>query len=881
MAGRKISELTETLTVDVEQDYVVIQRGTDNKKLKVANMMGSTNVGEDFVDLLGEDGTEYRLIIDQSGKAQVFPKDCVVGHKYAPGDNFKVPLRSERVVVGAMGLKSGAGEKNTTVVDVHGIVVNQAYGGGEAMTTDMAQGTSCSHSFVELYNCSDVNSVNLCGLYLHYKGFNKDGVVDGAWKTLALRGEIPPRCSFLIRGAQHAAMNSDTVNVKLFDYDQEWIDPETKKPIKFGSNGFSFYLCTDANAPTGSVQAYIEHKDATGTTITGYTYDQYYVDLLSAGPAGAATAPPAYNKFFLNCMDIDTGVRRINFRNNKNNAYDLQPINYRTAKNLLDVAPRSLRDGRWEQIEDKIKPNLNTANLINITLGKVPSTRLFTWQSAVTDRGAVKYRKIKDTDGTSKIDPWHEVESDREIVNNHSLFMTIHRVQIDNLEAGLYEYKCGEEGCWSDIEQMEVRAHDQNSTVKMLWTTDQQGFTELEYKAWETVVDAMRADDTMYDANGIPDFDFHLNTGDISQNASNLYEWLYYTKYAGEFCRNIPHMTTCGNNDLVEKKYGFAFNHYATYEGVPKFSELGGTVASKDAEMVSTYSFDIGHTHFICLNSNEEQMYNDYGIYKAQFLDKQARFLDKDLWQVSQRSVKPRWVVVYAHLSPFTVTRAKRLQHWIAVLEHYEVDLFICGHNHTYSRSIPIKCGYEKAEYSEAVSEKNYNTYVTTAATYTAVNETKKDNTTEIDRAANPAHGTYYVMFQAGAAKISGKEKAIDMASGVFTGIDSKHLSVNAPNRPWWYDYNGDLPAQPCYSTMNVTPDTLNLSMYVVNNVVSTNKETGIQTVRTYDEAKALSQAAGKEAVTKFDSLTINYSNRQPAYRTGGVSAPYYTENKN
>ena len=44
--------------------------------------------------------------------------------------------------------------------------------------------------------------------------------------------------------------------------------------------------------------------------------------------------------------------------------------------------------------------------------------------------------------------------------------------------------------------------------------------------------------------------------------------------------RNIPHMTTCGNNDLVEKKYGFAFNHYATYEDVPKFSDLGG--ASED-----------------------------------------------------------------------------------------------------------------------------------------------------------------------------------------------------------------------------------------------------------------------------------------------------------
>lgn len=875
MAGRKISELTETLTVDVEQDYVVIQRGNDNRKLKVANMMGSTNVGEDFVDLLGEDGTEYRLIIDSSGKAQVFPKDCVVGHTYAAGDNFNVPLRSERIVVGAMGLKSGAGEKNTTVVDVHGIVVNQAYGGGEAIATDMAQGASCSHSFVELYNCSDVNSVNLCGLYLHYRGFSPAGVIDGAWKTLALRGEIPPRCSFLIRGAQHAAMNSDTVNVKLFDYDQEWIDPETNEPIKFGSNGFSFYLCTDPNAPTGSVQAYIEQKDATGN-ITGYIYDQYYVDLLSAGPAGAATAPPAYNKFFLNCMDIDTGVRRVNFRNNKNNAYDLQPINYRTVKNLLDVRPRSLRDGRWEQIEDKIKPNLNTANLINITLGKVPSTRLFTWQSAVTDRGAVRYRKIKDADGTSNIGLWYEVESDCEIVNNHSLFMTIHRVQVDDLEPGLYEYKCGGEGCWSDIEQMEVKEYNDDSEIKIILTTDQQGYTEEEYEAWNTCVNAMRQQPGFYNANGLPDFDFHLNCGDVSQNASNLYEWLYYNKYAGEFCRNIPHMVTCGNNDLVEKKYGFAFNHYGTYEGSPRFSELGGTVATRDAEMVSTYSFDVGFVHFICLNSNEEQMYNDYGIDKTAFLDKQARFLDKDLWQVTQREVLPRWVIVYAHLGPFSVTRAPRLQHWIPVLEHYGVDLFLFGHNHSYCRSIPLKTGY-----SGSTSKSNYNTYVPVSGTnYTVVNELQA-NGSEIDRDPHPTNGTYYILCQASGSKTSGKEKNIPLDT--YTLLDSsgatitdpiergKHFSKTVLNRPWWYA--ADLSrTQPSFCTLNITRDAINFASNSIPGVVNTAKDTGILTVKPYDSSVV---------PEKHDTLTINYAERSPEYRTGGVSAPYYTENNN
>ena len=81
MAGKKISELTEVLSVDIENDYVVIARSGDNKKLKVANMMGSTNLGDNFVDLKAkENGKEYRLIINDDGKVQVFPKEAVEGH---------------------------------------------------------------------------------------------------------------------------------------------------------------------------------------------------------------------------------------------------------------------------------------------------------------------------------------------------------------------------------------------------------------------------------------------------------------------------------------------------------------------------------------------------------------------------------------------------------------------------------------------------------------------------------------------------------------------------------------------------------------------------------------------------------------------------------
>ena len=209
--GKKISELTEVLSVDTNNDYVVISRNGDNKKLKVANMMGSTNVGSNYVDLTSyEDNTEYRLIINDDGKAQIFPKESVIGHTYAENDNLQTPLKMSAYV--------GSSQTALATANNGGIVINQIYGGGDIVPSSTLQAPSVSHSFVELYNRNIVD-INLCGLYLHYKGNG-----DSTWQTLALRGYLPAHTAFLIRGRQHGDMLSDLVRCKIYDYDQEWLD---------------------------------------------------------------------------------------------------------------------------------------------------------------------------------------------------------------------------------------------------------------------------------------------------------------------------------------------------------------------------------------------------------------------------------------------------------------------------------------------------------------------------------------------------------------------------------------------------------------------------------------------------------------------------------
>lgn len=856
MAGKKISQLIAVSSVQ-DGDYTVIVRDNDNRKIEVKNLMGSTNVGEDFVDLKDANNKEYRLLVGQNGKVQIFPKECVIGHVYEPGDNLQAPLKSAKVVVGGIDNKSAIGKAG--YVDGAGIVINQAFGGGANTTTSMVQGTPISHSFVELYNCNADVDVNLCGLYLHYRGNS-----DTSWQTLALRGSVPPRCSFLIRGKQHASMIMDMTLCKLHDYDQEWIAMDGE-PIAFADNGFTMYLSTNPTAPTSAPAAVIETKDPAGN-VTGKTIDQYYVDLLGVGGADG-TRPFAYvGEYIWNCMNKDTAIRRVNFKNGTNEQFDTKPINYRQC-DIEDVRPFTMADGPWDQGRDKPKFKKYIPNLLNMTLGKKPSTRLFTWQTSATSVGYFKYRRIADGAGTKVTEPWTNVETDREVVMNGSVnseFVMIHRVKISDLKAGQYEYQCGETGFWSDVEKFRVKEYNDNSIINILWTTDQQGFTDPEYKAWDANVKTIRSLEGAYDEDEIPDYDLHINTGDMSENANYIWEWADYFDYCGDLCRRIPHMTTCGNNDLIDQKYGYAFERYSTYEDQPKLNDVHGAVATVDKPMVSTYSFDVGFTHFICIDSNNEQMYLDYGVNQGEFLKKQAYFLDKDLWEISQRAVKPKWVIVYAHLSPFTVTRADRLQHWIPVIEHYGVDLFICGHNHNYSRSIPIKCGYNGSN-----SLKDYNSYNKPGAgAYVVVNETKKDGS-DIDRTAHPTDGTYYVMFQAGGAKLIGKDRPLILTDSTYEGLlGTKHESTVATARPWWYAWPHDRPQQPSFATISASATTLSLSMNRVDGVV-TEDLSGVQTIAPYNSTMA---------PTEFDSLTINYADRRPEYRTG-VSAPYYPEN--
>ena len=785
MASKKISELTQVNNLTGEELIPFVLDG-QNKVVKAKNLQGANNLGDDFVDLVGDDGQQYRV-------------------KIVNGE--PVAMRMDAFTA------EDAKDEGQNPTIYTGLIVNAMYGGGDAKT-----GVPMSHGFIELYNYSN-NEMNLKGIYLWVRGKS------GNWQSLKLEGIVPPRHSFLVRCNQHAVPYSAGVRCNIVNYDMQW-------NIKLPDTGFSAYLQIGNSTPEDNPVR--QTKDALGNVTST---NGKYIDLLGAGGVNPDDTVWAYETRYLHCMNNHTGVRRVDFSNSDanqvkamglgNNAatsgfndVDVEPIDYLTC-NMEYYRPRCMKDGRWTEFIDKPRQKETVPAMINMMYGEDGETsRTFTFQTPLCESGFVKIRK----DGEVK---WINHETSVELFSNIDGDVSVHRCIVEDLEPGLYEYQVGTEGCISDNYSFEIKNFNQANDIRILWTTDQQSWSKREYDVWQMCARFLNNKQQELD----DPFDFHLNTGDISQNANRKFEWSYYYDYAKDITRNIPHVITCGNNDLINKTHSTAFNYYLT---------------AQNQKWNSVYAFDLGFTHFVCLNSNQDMVHVDSGEFKDTnaFLQAQADWLDEHLTEVEARPIQPRWVIVFAHLGPLTVGRTKRLQRWIAPCEKHKVDMFLCGHNHAWSVSKPVFCGYD-FNVNPA-----YNDYVTTKDGTTElkmVEELAADGT-EINKVPDINNGTYYVLNQATGFKLSGKEKPITTLGSHAEVPDNQK---NADGSPWWIAAQA-LPNNPVYIDLRIGYDQITCDSYEIKGIKGS------------DEFKnaVINHDLNKVSEEKFHSFTINYSDR-------------------
>lgn len=703
---------------------------------------GSNNLTGEFLELTSPKGELYKIKVNDQGKLEVYKS--AIDKKPLPN-----PIEPDENGVFHENWDNYKDSGN------YGLCINQIYSGGP-MNSD---NTPVSHSFIEIYNQSE-RDISLRGLSIQYAKMGNE------WKVCPLDGVLPGNTSFLIRCVQNTNPYKLSCRVKINKYDLDWNQELSPTGMKV-----ALVVGTD---PLNTENPY---RDPANGSPSIYRY----IDMLGAAGKDPSQKIDYQEGYFArHCLDKNTACCRV-FREAKKDGndslLDTMAVDYRYA-DIEAYGPRCREDGPWDIYRDAIKMPSNRPSMIFITFGKNQSTRIFTWQCKPTRES---YLKIKEKGS----DKWKTYKATLRNISHHDTTACTCTVKVDNLKPGLiYQYKCGEEGEWSDEYEFETfnslygdftSPETDGSTfddreIRILQTSDQQGWSGHEYLAWEYAHDYIyKTEKTdLIDQGKRPNYDWRFNTGDASQNGNRSFEWRYYYNAAKIDLPNTVEMLIIGNNDLVDKKKSEAYTYYSNYEESP---------------YPGCYEFFVGDVHFLSYNA-WAGVDTDYTDLDGQtgYVKRQIEWLKEKL-----RGPRKRWTVALAHVAPYTIVQQKQGQPYKEALEgnngeYTPVDLVICGHNHAYSRSQPML--HDKVD---------------------------------------KLNGYYNVMCQATGYKLSGKEKP-DPAGKPYYGLKPDG------------SFAVGVPGSPTYILWRITKDYIAFEAYQINGIIKKDPVTKEVTYGNFEE---------------------------------------------
>lgn len=215
--------------------------------------------------------------------------------------------------------------------------VLQVYGGGSD--------SACNFHFVELYNNHPTKSMPLDGISLFGATFKAP-----IWQHVALTGVIPPKHSFLIKGADCTGYNP----VVLENYDLECtlkLDKAMKVFVVQTNDSNYLEGIVNPHLHNGSpVEGYIDGFGCGGNSGsvggTSDIIDGYEGEFPVGGDEGTTM-----DSFGTGGNSKQTAMRRRSLEDTDNNARDFEALryaNYGIDETLHDKLPRYLEYGEWE-----------------------------------------------------------------------------------------------------------------------------------------------------------------------------------------------------------------------------------------------------------------------------------------------------------------------------------------------------------------------------------------------------------------------------------------------------------------------------------------------------------------------------------------------------
>ncbi|MBP3329458.1 MAG: metallophosphoesterase [Clostridia bacterium] len=234
----------------------------------------------------------------------------------------------------------------------------------------------------------------------------------------------------------------------------------------------------------------------------------------------------------------------------------------------------------------------------------------------------------------------------------------VNNVTVTSLEENTtYYYTYGTEQVQSEAETFRTNSFD---SFKFLYISDAQpsykdDLTERAFKWNRTLESAFNSND---------DISFIVNAGDVTNYGKPTEEWTAFL--SPEYLRSYPMAATQGNHDKKGTTYKYYFNNPNVYLG------FAPTVYGNG------YYFTYGDVLFVMINSMKINIFDNYKLIK----------------KAVEENPDTKWRVAVMHYDVYgtghhaiqdDVIAAKRSI--VPVLESYDFDIALTGHDHIYGRS--------------------------------------------------------------------------------------------------------------------------------------------------------------------------------------------------
>ena len=343
-----------------------------------------------------------------------------------------------------------------------------------------------------------------------------------------------------------------------------------------------------------------------------------------------------------------------------------------------------------------------------------------------------------------------------------------------------YKYQYYVNGAWSDTYDYKTQSTDSFSIMyvgdpQIGASTNQLGDQNKEYYAMN---DSYNWYHTLNNAvSKFPNLSFIMSAGDqinqsgsLSKEADALEQQIEYAGFLNpSVLRSLPVATTIGNHDSGSVNYSNHFNY------PNKQSSGDRTAAGTD------YYFTYGNTLFISIDTN------NYNVSTHENVIKEATEKNPDAkWRVLMFH-QDIYGSGYDHSDSDGIVLRTQLT---PVIDKYDIDAVLQGHDHTYSRTYQITSdGSEHSSYTKAPSSSDaeaFSSYLKDNLCYTLT--TGSDDTT---KAIDPK-GTVY--FEANSAT----------GSKYYQLIGTQQDYIAARCQSW----------RPTYSVIDITDTTLTVKTY-------------------------------------------------------------------